>query len=162
MKTTIVLLSLIAALTVKAQEPPLGSCLTNVAVVASSGVSYTVSGGDSFACFNQVESYTNLMCSQLIGQSCYVGPVLNFAFPCTSHSTTIATVSFTCNATVICGPSQGGPIYCGPGDSFNITVPPNVCTFNVRLFSVYGCCSLTYCEATYPAYCAPSGGGDPQ
>ena len=155
MQRFLALLFVLVALSCRAND-----CLTNLSVSTIGGWTFTVAGSGS-ECYNGIQSYTNLMCHDLMASSCDEGTALIFSTAgCPASANDVATVNFTCNTAVNCiQGGQGGAIACQSGGHFTITIRPGVYTFAVRIYpSWLGCCHMTYCTFA-EIECLVSGGG---
>ncbi len=137
MKKLLVLLSLFAATQMFAQDPPppAVNCLTNCTVFMVNG---STGSSTNYGGTNVSGSMSGAV---LIASDCDNGPTMTFFNDlCIAKPHTIAVVYYSCDTSQQCG---GG--YCPDGNAITIKIPAGKNSVTVRIFSIFGCCSLTYC-----------------
>lgn len=152
MKKLLVIPLLLAAFAAKAQLPPQAACITNMVINCTNDARMLIVGSSNY---NSVETYTNAEGMDLEGQGnvwgCDSGTVLTFTVTgCPPTATTVATVTFACSGIGCSGAEGGGcPI---ASKSFPITMPPYCGYISGRIYSQWGCCTLTWCTL-YSNHC---------
>lgn len=134
-------------------------CITNLAIVTQNGANFTVNGQPS-GCYNTIEGYTNLLCPDLLAGSADSGTIITFNVPyCPPSDTDIATVTWYCDNAVVCAYDPSGPIHCGTGGSFTITIPAGHTMVSYRFYKSWiGCCNVTKSQPDYSNFaCLPGG-----
>ena len=120
MKTILTLIGLFVASACFAQQPPIPNCITNITVTITDTNAY-LNGGST---------------TTQVGLG---GTVTIDYAGCPQTDTIIGFVTWQCDQSVNCG---GG--LCPAGSGFTITMPKGCYEFNMRLYSFWGCCSLTH------------------
>jgi len=139
LKIAILIASLIGGLSVsKAQQPPKAACMTNCCIQIVDPHAWLVYNGGAYS-----EKCELIFASD--GNCWDPAPALTItADYCASSNTVVAVVTIQCDPNTACGGGEGGGT-CGTGGSFPITLPQDMDSVSIELYSLWGCCSLTYC-----------------
>jgi len=120
MKNLLALIVLFIASVCFAQQPPIAICLTNITITIT----------DTNAAANGTNTAT-------IGNNTTIDLHYN---GCPCSDTVVGFVQFRCDTSSTCG---GG---CQSGGSFTLTMPRGVNDMSVRIYSIFGCCTLTHTD----------------
>lgn len=159
-KTLLVAASALLAHLAIGQQPPQAPCITNCVINCTNDARVLIVGSTNYG---SIETYTNASGMDLVSGGGIFGcdssgTVLTFTtVGCNPNPVVVATISYDCSGIGCSGQEGGGCDY--TTKSFTITMPPQCGYLAVRIYSRYGCCTLTYCEL-YRNHCDLPGNGE--
>jgi hypothetical protein len=153
MKQLITLLALVLLTCgVRAQQPPIAACMTNLTIYAHGTASVGVGLG--------ANQYNQIGGMSLISASCSADPnnvqLEFYANCCPTSSIVVATVAWECDDDVKCGGGEGGAGTCGTGGHLEISLRAGESSIYGYLKSSMSCCGLVWCPGS-PITCTGQG-----